>query len=141
MAAITVTPANVEASPAAVIERVNLGAAANAGDWLYLDGANGWKPADADAQASAKAKCLLVGAGVQGTAYPSGARVDACFYGLVGGFSGMTPGSDIHISSTAGKGDHTAPTGGGNYIHKAGWAFSATEVFVDPAITTPVESS
>lgn len=141
MAAITVTPAQVEASPGAVIERVTLGAAAVAGNALYLDGANGWKPSDADAVASAEARCLLVGAGVLGTSYPSGAQVDAVFFGLIGGFSGMTPDADLYISATAGALDHTAPTGGSNYIHKFGWAFSATEIFVDPAKTTPVESA
>lgn len=140
MAEIPVTPTQVEASPGAVIERVILGAAAVAGDWLYLDGANSWKPADADTVSAARARCLLVGAGVQGTTYPSGANVDAVFFGLVGGFSGMTPNGDIHTSPTAGDGDQTAPTGGANFVHIAGWAFSATEVFVDPAKTVPVVS-
>jgi hypothetical protein len=142
MAAITNTPASIEASPGAVVERVTLGAAAVAGEALYLDGANGWKPTDADAVASAEGRCILVGGGVPGaTSFPSGARVDACFFGLVGGYSGMTPDGDVYISQVAGDMDQTAPSGGSNYIHKIGWAFSATEIFVDPAKTTPAESS
>jgi len=140
MAAIPNTPALIEASPGATIERVILGAAAVAGDALYLDGANGWKPTDATTVGPAEGRCILVGSGVLGTSYPSGANVDACFFGLVGGYSGMTPDGAVYTSEDAGDMDQTAPTGGSNFIHKMGWAFSATEIFVDPAGTTPVES-
>jgi len=133
MAEITVVPANVAASPASMVERGILGVAANVGDWLYLDGANGWKKALANAVATADAKALLIGGGILGTAYPIGANVELCFYGLVEWGSGMTPGGLVYVSpDTAGKGDQTLTSTSTEVPFIAGWAYSATQVFVAP---------
>ncbi len=141
MADITITAVDVDASAMAVIERGTLGEAAAAGDLLYLDGANGWKKADADALASAQARAVLLGSGVLGTTYPSGAQVDLVFFGLMTWGAGMTPGGRVYVSTTAGKGDQTAPAAAGDYPFIVGWAYSATELFVDPQSAVPVVNS
>lgn len=138
MADITITPADVDASKSAIIERGTLGEAAAAGDLLYLDGANGWKKADADAEESSQARAVLLGSGVLGTSYPSGAVVDLVLFGLTTWGAGMTPDGDVYVSATAGKGDQTAPAAVGDFPFKVGWAFSATELFVHPQRATPV---
>ena len=132
MAAITITPVDVDASKSAIIERVTLGEAAAAGDTLYLDGANGWKKTDADAVGTADGFCVLLGSGVLGTSYPSGAKVDAVFFGLMTWGAGMTPGGRVYVSVTPGKGDQTAPVAQDDVPFIIGWAFSATELFVHP---------
>ena len=140
MADIALVAANIDASPDALIERVTLGAAATVGQALYLDGANGWKPADADAIGSAQARCILSG-GTLGTSYPSGAVVDAVFFGKVSGFTGMTPAARVYVSTTAGAFDHTAPATAGDYPFILGWAFAADTLFVAPQSALPVVNS
>lgn len=137
MADIVITPANVDAAFNAVIERITLGEAADAGDILYLDGSNGWKKADANALESAQAHCVLYGSGVVGTSFPSGAQVDAVFYGRMAWGSGMTPDGRVYVSATAGKGDQTATTVLGEFPFVIGWAFAADELFVDPQTAVP----
>lgn len=141
MADITITAIDVDASAMAVIERGVLGEAAAAGDILYLDGANGWKKADADALASAQGRAVLLGSGVLGTSYPSGAAVDLVLFGRMTWGAGMTPGGRVYVSVTAGKGDQTAPALSGDYPFIVGWAWSATELFVAPQPNIPVVNS
>jgi len=141
MADIPVIRNEVDASPDALIERVTLGAEGKAGEPLYQDGANGWKPADANALASAQARCLLLGSGVLGTTYPSGAVVDAVFFGKVSGLSGMTPGDRCYVSPTEGALDQTAPAAAGDYPFVFGWAFAADTIFVQPQTAIPTVNS
>lgn len=137
MADIPVIREEIDASPDAHIERVILGAEGKAGENLYQDGANGWKPGDADALASAQARCLLLGSGVLGTTYPQGAVVDAVFFGKVSGFSGMTPGDRVYVSTTPGALDQSAPSVSGDYPFVFGWAFGPDTIFVDPQKAMP----
>lgn len=132
MATITVTAASVEAAENAEVIRGTLGAAVTAGQPVYLDSDGTWKPAAASAAASALARGVVVGAGVLGTSYPSGAVVDIVTHGRVLGFSGMTPGGSVYVSATAGALDQTAPSAGGTHTFNIGWAESATALFVSP---------
>jgi hypothetical protein len=138
MADITLTAVNIDASPEAVIERGTAGAAVTAGQAVYLDGANGWKPADADAAASAQARGIVLGSGVLGTSYPSGAQIDIVFHGKVSGFASLTPGAQVYTSTTAGAMDQTAPATAGDFPFVVGWAFAADTIFVSPQAAVPV---
>lgn len=137
MAAITNTDANIRPLEGAITRRGTAGGSMNVGDAVYLDGANGWKQADADAEASAQARGVVV-AGPQGaTAIVSGDRIDICVYGPVEGFASMTPGAVIYNSVTAGALDQTASVIAGDYPFVVGYAESASVVFVDPQVIVP----
>lgn len=98
------------------------------GEAVYLDGANGWKPADADAAASANAKGVVVQKDVV-----SGGGFDIVTRGPMPGYSGMTPGVDYFVSTSPGEICPYADLGSGDYPCRIGWAESATVLFVDPA--------
>jgi hypothetical protein len=138
MAAITITAALVDASKQAMIERGILGVAASAGQLLYKHTDGTWLLADADAEASSKTRGVLLGSGVLGTSYPIGAQVDIVVHGRITWGEGMTIGADVYTSVTAGAGDQTAPAVAGDFPFKIGWAWSATELFVQPQMATPV---
>ena len=111
MAEIPVTPASVDTPNTFEVVRGALGVAAVPGDWVYLDGANGWKLALADAAATAKARGVVVSDQFGSIAFVAGQTVDIVTRGKVNGFAGLTPGGEVFISpDTAGKGDQSAPT-------------------------------
>lgn len=139
MAEITVVAANVDTPrpEACLIERGVLGAAAVPGDWVYLDGNNGWKPAIGTSAAAAHAHGMVVSDGFGSEAFASGQAVDIVTQGRVNGFSGMTPGGAVYVSpDTAGAGDQSAPTTG-EYLCYAGYAWDAETIMVDPQIEIP----
>ncbi|PJF23609.1 MAG: hypothetical protein CUN56_00150 [Phototrophicales bacterium] len=135
MATITYTAADVDAAPNATVVRGKLGEAATTGDALYLNSDGRFYKADSAAAATAKARGILVG-GQQGTSYPAGMDVDVCVYGRVLGYSGMTPGGSVFVTS-AGALDQTAPAAVGTFTWELGWAFSPTVVFVAPQNNEP----
>lgn len=139
MGAISVTAANVKLpNPNEVLKiRGVLGAVSTPGQVMYLDGTNGWKPADADAAASGQARGILLSL-PNGSV--SGAIGDACDIvteGRITGFASMTPGGAVFVSVTAGAVDQTAPTAEDDYVFSIGWAESATSIYVHPQITVP----
>ena len=140
MAVITVTAANVRPLNGAIMRRGTAGASGNVGDAVYLDGTNGWKPADADVEAASIARGVVVAvnAHVGATAYETGDRLDIVVFGPVAMGSGMTPGGAIFVSPTAGKIDQSASATQGDYNFRIGWAEAADIVFVSPATTTAV---
>jgi hypothetical protein len=106
------------------------------GQAVYLDGANGWKLADADAVASAQARGIAVSDNRGSVSFTVGQTIDIVTFGRVGGFSSMTPGGSVFVSVTAGSFDHTAP-GAGDFTFSVGWAESESVLFVHPQVNVP----
>jgi hypothetical protein len=139
MADITVTAASVHLPNETEVIKIRgtLGAVAVPGSPMYLDGTNGWKPADADAAASGQARGILLSL-PNGSV--SGAIGDACDIvteGRITGYASMTPGAAVFVSTTAGKLDQTAPADSAEYVFAIGWAESAVTIYVHPQITVP----
>lgn len=140
MANITKTASDVRPLNGAVIRRGEAGGSGNIGDLVYLDGANGWKQADADAsQAAAMGRGIVVGQGAEGeTTFADGDKIDIVIFGPVEGFSGMTPGNTVYNSSTAGAVADAAPAeSGDDWDFIVGWAESATVLIVHPQTSVP----
>ena len=137
MADITLTAASIRPLNGAVVRRGLAGATLTPGQAVYLDGANGWKPADADAVASAQARGVVISDGSGSVSFASGTNVDIVVFGPVTGFASMTPGAAVYVSVTAGAMDQTAPTAAGDYVFEVGWAESAATLFVDPQVKVP----
>lgn len=137
MADVTVTPAKVRPLNGAVVRRGSAGATLTPGQAVYLDGANGWKLADADALASAQARGVVVSDGNGGVSFASGQTVDIVTHGPVEGFSSLTPGGAAFVSTTAGALDQTAPAASGDYPFSIGYAEQATVLYVAPQSHVP----
>lgn len=121
--------------------RGTAGATLTPGQPVYLDGSNGWKPADADAAASGMARGIVLSDGYGSVSFPSGSKVDIVTHGRVAGYSGMTPGANVFVSLAAGSLDQTAPPDSGDFIFAIGWAEAAGVLFVDPQITVPTANA
>lgn len=95
--------------------------------------------ADADAVGSAQARGVVVAVGVNGaTTAAAGDQCDVVTRGPVElGLTGLTDGSAVYVSTTAGAMDQTAPAGVGQYKFVVGWAESDTVLFVNPQVTVP----
>lgn len=138
MADITVTATNVRPLNGAIVRRYNAGAALNAGDIVYVATDGDIEQADADAQASAQARGIVVADSYGNTSFSAGQRVDVVVAGPVTGFASMTPGSALWVSTTAGKLMDAAPAGAsGDYPFIPGYAESATVFFVQPEMGVP----
>ena len=133
MADITVTPADVRPLPGAVVQRFKAGATLNVGDAVYIAGDGDVEQANADVAASAQAIGIVVSAPDGATSASAGDTVDVVVHGPVTGFSGMTPGSLVYASVTAGKVADAAPAAGsGDYKWIVGRAISSVTIFVAP---------
>lgn len=143
MANITVTAASVKLlNENEVIKiRGTVGATVTPGQPVYLDGSNGWKPADADAAASGMARGIALSDNFGSTSFASGTVIDIVIFGRVGGYASMTPGGNVFVSLDAGRLDQTAPPNSGDFIFAVGWAESASVIFVQPQITVPTANA
>lgn len=137
MTDISVTAASVRPLNGALIRRGTAGATLTPGQVVYLDGTNGWKPADASAAASAKARGIVVSDGYGSTSFASGQAVDIVFLGPIEGFASMTPGASMYVSETAGALNTAAPSTASAAVVPMGWAESASIFFVDALDVVP----
>ena len=137
MADITLTAASIRPLNGAIVRRGLAGATLTPGQVVYLDGANGWKPADADAVASAQARGVVVSDGSGAVSFASGTNVDIVVLGPVTGFASMTAGAAVYVSTTAGAMDQTKPATAGDYVFEVGWAEAAATLFVNPQVKVP----
>jgi hypothetical protein len=130
MADATVTALDVRLISGPV-RRFNAGGTGNVGDAVYVASDGDVEQADADAAASAQATGIVISAGQEGaTSFAAGDRLDVALPGaIVTGFSGLTPGTLLYVSTTAGKLADAAP-GSGDYVWVAGKAITATEVML-----------
>lgn len=141
MASISLTVASIKPLNGAITRRGTAGATLTPGMFVYLDGANGWKAADADALASAQGRGVVVSDDSGSVSFASGVKVDIVVFGPVAGFANMTAGGAVFNSVTAGDLDQSAPALTGDYPFAAGWAESASVLFVNPQIHVPTVNS
>lgn len=52
--------------------------------------------------------------------------------GIISGLTGLTPGTQMFLDTTAGAANATAPSGSGNVVQSIGKAVSATEILFRP---------
>lgn len=92
-------------------------------DVVYISSADSVSPANAGAVATSYAVGFANASALLGN--PVGVKTD----GIIGGFSGLTPGARQYLSaSVAGAITSTVPVGTGNTIVQVGYAKSATDV-------------
>ena len=139
MGDITVTAADVRLANAqqCITRNMKANATMTVGDFVSRDASGYAVKADADVlEATARAVGVIVETKDGETAVVSGDQISVCVFGPVEGFSSMTPGANAYVSKTAGKIDHTKPTGGA-YQQAVGRAESATCLFVNPVLADP----
>lgn len=133
MADITVTPANVRPLEGAVIRRHTAGAAFTFGEAVYIHSGGTVKEADANASLlTALAIGIVIAPSPGNPGASSVATGDVCDVvteGPVTGFSGMTPGTQVWLSNTAGA---VADAVSATHSCVMGFAESATVLFVRP---------
>lgn len=127
----------VAAPPAAThIETVTAGEAISQCDRVYLNPSdNEWYKVDSDATSSVKCGSLR---GVANTAAAgNGSEFECVLWGPVANFSGLSAGSPLWASTTAGGYTQTKPDptpGGGQLlIDRIGTAVSTTAIWVEPS--------
>ena len=126
MGDITRTKADVRAldAPWGVITG-EAGGTIEAGETVYLDGANGWKRADASAASSISG---LVGVLASPEDVVDGdTGLSIVIVGRVTGYSGMTPGAVHYVSNNDGE----VATAAGTKTKRIGYASQATVLFVN----------
>jgi hypothetical protein len=114
----TMMPVGVGADTATITTSEAL----SAGDWVNVWNSTGAKVRKADATTAGKEAhgFVLVGVG-------SSASATVYFEGTNTAVTGQTPGP-VFLSTTAGAGTTTAPSGAGNVVQRIGFATSATSV-------------
>lgn len=118
---VTFMPADIGAENAVIAATEDL----TAGDFVEIYISSGVKTRKADADGNKRAHGYVLAAvtsGQNATVYTDGKNT---------GVSGMTPGSPVWLSATAGGWTHTPPSGSGNLVQKLGVAVSATQINVD----------
>lgn len=104
MADLTVTAKSVRPLPSSIVREFTAGGSGNVGDIVYVDANGKVQQTDADAAGTLVAIGVVVAVGSYGaTAFVSGDPVSVVIFGAVCGFSGLTPGSKVYVSNTAGK--------------------------------------
>jgi hypothetical protein len=104
MADLTVTAKSVRPLHGAVIRDFTAGSTLNVGDLVYVDSNGKVQQASASAAGTAVAIGMVIAAGSLGaTSAASGDVVSVELLGAVNGFSGLTPGTKVYVSNTAGK--------------------------------------
>lgn len=131
MADITVTAADVRPLPGAVIERYDLGAAADVGEVVYMVSDGDVEQTDANAAGTTYGIGVIVALHHGGTTGAAGDTADVAVAGRVTGFSGMTVGDVLYISDTTGALADAA----GTTEHKFARARSATTIFINVPMT------
>lgn len=143
MADITITAAAVRPLEGAILRRGIAGTTGSVGDLVAIQSDGFWDQSDADALATAQARGVVVAVNGQpgATTFAAGDRLDLVRYGPVAWGTGMTIGGRVYASTTAGKGDQTAPAAAGDYPFMVGYAEAADVLFVDPQSGIPTVNS
>jgi len=111
----------------------NSGGAIAAGDLCYISGYSTYPTiALADADAVSTSSGMLVCAYA---AMSNGTTGWVITRGKMSGFSSLTAGNILYVSTTAGDFTATAPTGTNDVVRVAAYALSTTEIFFDPSKT------
>lgn len=140
MADITIVAAQVRPLNGAIVRRFLAGAAVVVGEAVYVHTDGMVRPADADAQASAQARGVVVAVGTSGAISAGvGQAVDVVTHGPVAlGTFGLTEGAAVFVSTEAGALTHDAPSNeSGDYPFIIGWAESDGVLYVQPQVNIP----
>lgn len=122
-AARDTTAANIKPLNGSIVRRYDAGATIAAGELVAMQSDGAIDPAN-----TTSATVAVAGVAVQGAS--SGDRIDVVVFGPVVCMTGATIGSVIHATNTAGEPGETAGSNAG----VAGWAESATVLFVNPSV-------
>ena len=137
MASISLTSASIHPLEGALCRNFVAGGALTVGYAVYLDSSGYVQHADANAgEVQSRGIGVVVESKDGETSVTSGDSCSVCVMGPVGGYSGMTPGEPVYVSSTVGRIDQTAPTGGA-YQRSIGYAESSVKLFVFPCANDP----
>jgi len=134
MADVTLTANLIRPLPGAIIERFPAnGTGLTPGTVVYLLSTGKVELADADAAASALPIGVVVSVPGGKNTVAANDMVDVCMFGRVTGYSGMTIGTLMYSSVTAGKVADARPAGSsGDFVGILGVALSATDIFINP---------
>lgn len=144
---MAVTAANVrpDANPGRSLRQdYDAGGSLTVGNAVYVASDGDIEAADANGAASVAAIGILAAVQDQSggvTTLAANERGTVVTFGLVYGFTGLTPGAIQYISETAGAITETAPTGAGTWTYAIGYAVDANTLFVLPGLVAPVSNS
>jgi hypothetical protein len=132
MADVTVVSKDVRLLPGAQSFRKTAGAALAVGALAYIASDGDVEGADADAAASSIAVGIVISAPNGVLTCVAGDMLDIAGPGCrVTGFSGLTPGTLVYASTTAGAIADARPAGSsGDYVWVCGLALDATTILV-----------
>ncbi|MBN1430453.1 MAG: hypothetical protein JXB07_18935 [Anaerolineae bacterium] len=134
MADVAFTGADIRVLPGVQPFRIKAGAAIPVGHAVYVAADGDVEQGDADAAASAQVVGIVVSAPNGVTTCADQDMLDIAGPGCrVTGFSGMTPGTLVYASVTAGRIADTRPAGAsGDFAWIVGVALNATTILVMP---------
>jgi len=136
MADITVVTTDIRPLVSYVSRRLDTGGTVAVGEAVYIDSNGAVIVADADTQAYTHARGIVIACPDGALTIGSGNPVDVCVFGPVTGFTGMTQGAVVYVSSTDGNMTHTIPATP-DYDHAIGYAESDVTIFVNPSSVLP----
>lgn len=143
MADISITAAQVRPLQGAITRRFQAASTNVAvGKAVYVKSDGKIELADADAVGTAQARGVVVGIGIDGATTAVANQVcDVVTHGPVAiGATGLTDGSNVFVSTTAGAMDQTAPAGAGDFPYAIGWAESDGVIYIQPQMIVPTEN-
>lgn len=139
MGDLTVTAKNLRPQKGVDTLPGTAGEALQMGQWVYKASDGDMNKTDANAAVSSEAAGMIIAV----PQYPM-ANVDAAVSeaitvvrrGIVGGFTGLTPGAKYYLSETPGVITDVEPAGAGTtWVKAVAEAWSATELFIDVPMT------
>lgn len=102
-------------------------------DCVYISAADNVSKADASAESTSRVIGFAQGAAADTT------QVQVISEGVLGGFTGLTPGARYFLSETAGAITSTAPSTDESAIVQVGYAKSATELHIHIEVIAEIE--
>lgn len=131
MAAITNTPANIRPGTFAVMQRRTTSAETDNGEAVTLAAAETVAPTADD---TANFFGIVATNDEHDSVAPSGHDVGIVVFGIVEGYSGLTPGKAVYLGATAGTLDDASGT------VLIGYCLTTTAIFVMPAVSAVASS-
>lgn len=135
--AVSYTATDVRPLPQYISRRFDAGGSIYAGQAVYVAADGDVERADCDAGSlEAQAIGIAVADNDGGTLFTSGDRVDVVVFGPVTGYSSLTPGLLLFVSTTAGAMEATTPDDG-SHVVPVGLCIDSTTILVNPSRPTP----
>lgn len=139
MADIAINKTMVRPLNNAIIRRFEAAAVMDIGTVVYIDTNGKVNKAQATTAAAAQARGIVVGVGATGKSTCAiGDALDVVTHGPVElGVTGLTDGSALYVSATAGLMDQTAPATAGQFKYVIGYAHSDMGIYVQGQMVVP----